>query len=457
MSEKKRNIQTVLSIITFTVILIYLINHVSVIWGIIGKGISMIMPFLIGCGIAFVINIPMSGIEKSLFKNENGRLYKYKRAISMAIAYLLAILVVALVMFVVVPEVGKTIGSLGSKIEEFINDLQAWIQKILSKHPDVAKQIVDELNNIEIKWDRIGSMVKDNGSTIMETTYTVFSSVIGTIVNIFIGLVFSIYILSQKEKLGKQTKMLCYSVFKENTADELMVFGKIANTTFAKFFTSQFREGIILGTMFAIVMAIIGMPYPLTIGVLIAFTALIPIFGAFIGLFIGSFLILIEEPKYVIWFIVLFFVLQFIENYFIYPKLVGGDVGLSAIWVLLAVLVGGDLMGVVGMFIFIPLVSVLYAYARSIIYRKLKKKEIDVDKKLVPDEAMPLMEGRRRLFARKAREKAREQAAKELHAEKLRKEKSGEQETDDKKAEERKSGEQAVEKEQSEEKEEQDV
>lgn len=458
MSEKKRNIQTVLSIITFTVILIYLINHVSVIWGIIGKGISMIMPFLIGCGIAFVINIPMSGIEKSLFKNENGRLYKYKRAISMAIAYLLAILVVALVMFVVVPEVGKTIGSLGSKIEEFINDLQAWIQKILAKHPDVAKQIVDELNNIEIKWDRIGSMVKDNGSTIMETTYTVFSSVIGTIVNIFIGLVFSIYILSQKEKLGKQTKMLCYSVFKENTADELMVFGKIANTTFAKFFTSQFREGIILGTMFAIVMAIIGMPYPLTIGVLIAFTALIPIFGAFIGLFIGSFLILIEEPKYVIWFIVLFFVLQFIENYFIYPKLVGGDVGLSAIWVLLAVLVGGDLMGVVGMFIFIPLVSVLYAYARSIIYRKLKKKEIDVDKKLVPDEAMPLMEGRRRLFARKAREKAREQAAKELHAEKLRKEKSGEQqETDDKKAEERKSGEQAAEKEQSEEKEEQDV
>ncbi|MBD5096165.1 MAG: AI-2E family transporter [Lachnospiraceae bacterium] len=433
MSEKKRNIQTVLSIITFTVILIYLINHISVIWGIIGKGISMIMPFLIGCGIAFVINIPMSSIEKSLFKNENGRFYKYKRAISMLIAYLLAILVVALVMFVVVPEVGKTIGNLGSKIEEFIKGVQDWIQRVLSKHPDIAKQIVDELDNIEIQWDRIGSMVKDNGSTIMETTYTVFSSIIGAVVNTFIGLVFSIYILSQKEKLGKQTKMLCYSAFKENTADELMVFGKIANTTFAKFFTSQFREGIILGTMFAIVMAIIGMPYPLTIGVLIAFTALIPIFGAFIGLFIGSFLILIEEPKYVIWFVVLFFVLQFIENYFIYPKLVGGDVGLSAIWVLLAVLVGGDLMGVVGMFIFIPLVSVLYAYARSIIYRKLKKKEIDVDKKLVPDEAMPLMEGRRRLFARKAREKAKEQAIKEQAAKEQEDEeqKSKEQEEND--------------------------
>ncbi|MCM1084218.1 MAG: AI-2E family transporter [Clostridium sp.] len=433
MSEKKRNIQTVLGIITFTVILIYLINHVSVIWGIIRKGISMIMPFLIGCGMAFVINIPMSGIEKSLFKNEDGKLYKYRRAISMVLAYMFAILVVVFVMFVVVPEVGKTIGSLGSKLEVFIKNVQEWIQKVLANHPDIAKQIVNELNNIEIQWDRIGSMVKDNGSSIMATTYTVFSSIIGAIVNIFIGLVFSIYILSQKEKLGKQTKMLCYSIFKENTADELMVFGKIANTTFAKFFTSQFREGIILGTMFAVVMAIIGMPYPLTIGVLIAFTALIPIFGAFIGLFIGSFLILIEEPKYVIWFIALFFILQFIENYFIYPKLVGGDIGLSAIWVLLAVLVGGDLMGVVGMLIFIPLVSVLYAYARSIIYRKLKKKEIDVDKKLVPDEAMPLMEGRHRLFARKAREKAREDAAKEQKAEeqKAEEQKAKEQETEE--------------------------
>jgi len=145
------------------------------------------------------------------------------------------------------------------------------------------------------------------------------------------------------------------------------------------------------------------MPYPLTTGVLIAFTALIPIFGAFIGLFICGFLILVDTPSKLIWFIVLFFVIQFIENYFIYPKLVGGDIGLSAIWVLLAVLVGGDLMGVAGMLIFIPLVSVLYAYMRSIIYRKLKHKKINVDEKQVPDNVVPLMEGRRRLFRTKVK------------------------------------------------------
>ena len=157
--------------------------------------------------------------------------------------------------------------------------------------------------------------------------------------------------------------------------------------------------------MFAVSMAIFGMPYPLTVGVLMAFTALIPVFGAFIGCFIGGFLILVDNPSMLIWFIVLFFVIQFIENNFIYPKLVGGDVGLSAIWVLLAVLVGGDLMGVVGMFIFIPLVSVLYAYFRSIVFRKLKKREIDVDKKEVPDDVMPLMSNKRRMFQMKGRAK----------------------------------------------------
>ncbi|MDE6025128.1 MAG: AI-2E family transporter [Lachnospiraceae bacterium] len=408
MSEKKKNIQTILGIITFTVILIYLLNHLGIIFSLLGGLVSLLTPFLLGCAIAFIINIPMSGIEAALFKNENGGLYKFKRIISMIITYILAILVVGLVIFVVVPEVASTVDTIRLKLPGMIDEIIGWVQRYSEKYPDITSQITKEISNIEIKWEQLGAMFKDNGTTILTKTFSIFSSIISGVVNTFIGLVFSMYILVEKEKLGKQAKMICYSAFKEGTADELLVFGKLAATTFAKFFTGQFREGIILGTMFAVVMAIIGLPYPVTIGVLIAFTALIPIFGAFIGLFIGAFLILIESPKLVIWFVVLFFVLQFIENYFIYPKLVGGDIGLSAIWVLLAVLVGGNLMGVVGMFIFIPLVSVIYAYVRSIVYRKLKKKSIDVDSKSVPDDAVPLMEGRRRMFARKAKEKQKE-------------------------------------------------
>lgn len=400
MREKKQIIRTVLGLIIFTVLFIYLINNLDIVANAAQTLWSLLFPFILGCGIAFVINIPMRSIEGSLFKKEDGRLYKWKRPISMVIAYLLALLVVVIVIFVVVPEVADTIASIRDKLPGFIDKAKEWLLKYTKKYPEIAKAISD----FEPDLTKLSSLFKDNGSTIITTTVNIFSSIIGMVINVLVGIVFSFYILVQKEKLAKQLKMVCYALFKEGTADELMVFGKIANTTFSKFFSCQFREGIILGAMFLVVMTVFGFPYSLTIGVLIAFTALIPVFGAFIGLFIGCFLILVEEPKYLLWFIILFFVLQFIENYFIYPKLVGDDIGLSAIWVLLAVIVGGDLMGVAGMLIFIPLASVMYAYTRSIVYRKLKKRKINVDKKKVPDNVVPLMEGRRRLFSPRSHE-----------------------------------------------------
>lgn len=405
MKEKKRAIRLILGIIVFTVLFIYLINHISMVGTFFSTLLSLLFPFILGCGIAFVINIPMRNIEQKLFKNEQGKLYRLKRPISIIITYLLALLVVGLVIFVVVPEVADTINSVKDALPGFVEKAKAWALQYTEKYPEVTKQIM----SIEPQWEEIGDLFKDKGSTILTTTVSIFSSVISGVVNTLIGIVFSFYILAQKEKLGKQVKMVCYALFKESVADEMMVFGKIANTTFSKFFSCQFREGIILGSMFLVAMTIFRFPYPLTIGVLIAFTALIPVFGAFFGLFIGAFLILVESPKYLLGFIILFFVLQFIENYFIYPKLVGGDIGLSAIWVLLAVTVGGDLMGVVGMLIFIPLVSVFYAYGRSIILRKLKKKNINVDDKQVPENAIPLFESRRRLF--QPRSHARQQKA----------------------------------------------
>ncbi|MBR3599395.1 MAG: AI-2E family transporter [Lachnospiraceae bacterium] len=402
MREKKQTMRMVLSVITFTVILIYLVNHTSVIAYFLQKIISIILPFLIGCGIAFVINIIMKSIEDGFFKNKHSKLYKHKRAISMAASYIMTLLVVSLVLFVVVPELKDTFEKIGQKLPGFIAKAKEIVLKYTTRFPEITEAI----NNIDpekINWSGIGSFMKDGGTSLLSTTVSIFSSIISAVVNIFIGIIFSIYILSQKEKLGRQVKMLIYAIFKESTADELMVFGKIANTTFSKFFTCQFREGIILGSMFVIAMSLFGFPFPLTVGVLMAFTALIPVFGAFIGLFIGAFLILVDSPGYVIWFIVMFFVMQTIENYLIYPRLVGGDIGLNAIWVLLAVLVGGDLMGVVGMLVFIPLVSVLYAYLRSLVQRKLKYKNINVDDKLVPDDVVPLMESRRRVFAPKSK------------------------------------------------------
>lgn len=398
--ERKKAIRTIVALIVFTVLFIYFVYHAYVITNFLSRALSLMFPFFLGCAIAFVINIPMRGIENALFKDPTKKIYKAKRAISMALAYILVVLVIALVMFEVIPEVGKTFTALREQVPGFVDKTKSWVLQYTEKYPEVAKAIKD----FEIDMDAVGDLFKNNGTTILSTTVTIFSSIISIITNVVIGFVFSLYILSKKEHLGRQMKMLIYALFKENVADELLVFAKVANTTFSKFFTCQFREAIIIGSMFGISMAILQMPMAITIGVLIGFTALIPIFGAFFGLFIACFMLFVIAPKYVIWFIILFFVLQFIENNFIYPKLVGGDIGLSAIWVLLAVIVGGDLMGVVGMFVFIPLVSVFYAYFRSIVYRKLRKKKVNIDEKEAPDDVVPLMESRRRLFQRKAKE-----------------------------------------------------
>lgn len=401
--EKKRIVRLILVIITFTVLLVYFVNHTKAIRGFVGRIISLLFPFVLGCGIAFIINIPMKSIENKLFKREDSRLYRYKRGISMMLAYLAALSVIFIVCFIVIPEVKDTVLDIYYKLPQAAENVKTFLLEKTEKYPDIKERIY----NVNIDWEKyeekVTSFFASNGGNLVSVTVNIFSSIISAISNTFIALVFSLYILGSKEILARQLKMFIYAMFKEKSADEMMVLGRIANQTFSKFFASQFREGIILGTMFAVVMQIIRMPYALTIGVLIAFTALIPVFGAFIGLFIGCFLILVEAPKMVIWFIVLFFVLQFIENNFIYPRLVGGDVGLSPIWVLLAVLAGGDLMGIVGMFVFIPLVSVIYSYVRSIIYRSLKAKSIDIDAKVVADDVVPLMEQRRRMFRRRPR------------------------------------------------------
>lgn len=212
------------------------------------------------------------------------------------------------------------------------------------------------------------------------STINVAGSAISGIVSAVVGFVFAIYILLQKERLGRQVRMIAYSLLPEKAADKFFKISNMTSDTFSKFLSGQCLEACILGSMFAIVLAIFRMPYVALISVLIAFTALIPIVGAFIGCVIGAFLIFMISPVKAVWFVVIFLVLQQIEGNFIYPKVVGSSVGLPAIWVLAVVTVGGKLMGVIGMLVMIPLSSVLYAIFREFIYNKLKTKTERVQK-----------------------------------------------------------------------------
>ena len=230
MKDKKHLVQLILAIITFTVLLIFVVNHLHIISGFFGMVFSVLLPFLIGCGIAFVLNIPMRGIEQGIFKNEKNRLYRFRRPISMVLTYIAALLFIALVLFVVVPEVADTVGKVKELLPGFVNRAKELALAYTKNVPAISEKIA----GIEPDFDQIFSFFNDNGGEIMSATVSIFSSIIGTVINIFIGIIFSAYILAQKEKLGRQTKLVIYALFKEKTADELMVFGKIASTTFSK-------------------------------------------------------------------------------------------------------------------------------------------------------------------------------------------------------------------------------
>ena len=331
--------------------------------------LGIIRPFLYGAAIAFGLNIPMKAIENGLFARvKNPKADKIKRPASIFLSFAAVILVVVLVTVPVIPQVTKTMMELGNKIPQFLVDAQIWLEELFVSQPQLIA-ILEEFDPAGMNWTSVVNTVVDflkNGlGNMVTSTVTVASTIIGGVVNIFVALVFSFYILAQKEKLGDQFKRVLHAYCPQKVYDRILEVFSLTGKNFSNFITGQCTEAVILGSMFVISMAVFRFPYAVMVGVLIAFTALIPIVGAFVGCFVGAFLIMVDDPVKAVWFLVLFIVLQQIEGNLIYPHVVGNSVGLPSIWVLAAVTVGGSLMGVMGMLIFIPIVSTVYALIRE--------------------------------------------------------------------------------------------
>ena len=342
------------------------------IWGI-------LFPFVLGGAIAFVINVPMSFLEKKIFgktKDENKVGKKLARPISLLLTIILAVGVIALVMFGVIPQLTRTMGSLMISIANFVPQMQSWIREFSHNNQDIMKLVNQVQFNQDqaIKWGI--SILGSGAGNMMNTTMSAVGSIVSGFATFFIAFSFACYILFQKEKLHVQIRKVFFAFISKQKAEAFLKICSLTYQTFANFLTGQCVEAVILGSMFVVTLSILKMPYALLIGTLIAFTALIPIFGAFIGCAVGCFLIFMVNPKQAILFIIVFLILQQIEGNLIYPHVVGGSVGLPSIWVLAAVSVGGSLMGIVGMLIFIPLMSVVYALFREVVYIKLRQKNI---------------------------------------------------------------------------------
>ena len=379
MDLSKMSIKKIRELIVFTALLVVALWKFDVVLGVLKTIWDIIFPFVLGGAIAFLTNVPMSFLEKKIFENvkkKNKIVRKLKRPISLILTIVLVVGVIALVMFGVIPQLTRTMGTLVTSINDFIPQMQSWIGEFFHNNQEIMN-LVDQIEfdpDQAIKWGI--SLLGNGAGNMMNTTMSAVGSIVSGVATFFIAFSFACYILFQKEKLHIQIRKVFFAFLPRQKADTFLKVCSITYRTFANFLAGQCLEAVILGSMFVVTLSILRMPYALLIGILIAFTALIPIFGAFIGCAVGSFLIFMVNPQQAILFVIVFLVLQQIEGNLIYPHVVGESVGLPSIWVLAAVTIGGNLMGIVGMLVFIPLLSVLYTIFREFVYLRLKKQNI---------------------------------------------------------------------------------
>lgn len=411
MELDKQTIKKIIGLISFAILLSWGLKNTEFIKSLIALALGLLQPFLIGGVIAFVVNVPMRALENTCFiKPYQKRLaaqaaakptgkgaakaldkvpfwYRAKRPLSLILSLLLVLGVIGVGTLIVVPETVSSFSSIVNNLRNFPLMLNQWAQELMNWMPQAAVWL-EELNlNLDltsIDWREIITQVvnflQNGAGNVLNTTFTVASGIFNGIVTGFLAIVFSFYLLMNKEKLGSQTKQLLYALLKEPHADYLVRVGQMTNRTFSKFLSGQCVEAVILATLFFVSMSILRFPYAMIISTLIAFTALIPVFGAFIGCVVGAFLILLVDPVRAFWFVVLFLFLQQFEGNIIYPRVVGSSVGLPSMWVLVAVTLGGSMMGVLGMLVYIPMFSVFYRLIREAVSDRLKAKQVPAEK-----------------------------------------------------------------------------
>ena len=385
---------------------------------------KIISPFVIGAMLAFVFNVPMRAIENQLTDIKRPGL---RRGLAILLTIFMLILILTFVVELLVPQLQKTLESLMLTVPAFAKRTVANLMEFLDAHPELnelaenyaAKANID-LQNID--WTSlIQKSVKvlgDSVSSLIGSAVTAIGSVSSFFITLFVSVAFSIYCLGRKEILATQGRRILYAILPEKWADHIVSVMRLTNVTFSNFISGQCLEACILGSLFAIAMLLFGMPYIPLVSVIIAVTALVPVVGAFVGCVLGAFFILVESPMEAVTFVAMFLVLQQLENNLIYPRVVGTSIGLPGMWVLVAVTIGGNVMGVAGMLIMIPMASVLYALLGEFTDKRLKEKEIDATKLVAqpPDIQSKFQEHREK--SRKAKALKKEQREQKIRKQK---------------------------------------
>ena len=345
----------------------------------VGLAFSLLAPLLIGVCIAFVLNLMMVGLERlwdrALAKWRSRWNAKLKRPVCLTLTMVLFLGIIFAIFFILIPRLEEAGSTLAANIPTYVDQFQAW-WKNLSDFAGSHGVTLPELTlSAEQVRDTITGFLQERGDSVVNTTLNITSSIVGALVNVLLALVFSLYMLAQKETLLAQSKRLLRRALPQKAADKLLAVLHLTNNAFSSFVTGQVTEAVILGTLCCLGMLLLGLPYALPVSVIIAALSLIPIFGAWIGAATGAFLIVFQSPIKALTFLIFLLILQQVEGNLIYPRVVGKSVGLPGLWVLAAVTIGGGAFGILGMLLGVPVCSVVYSLVQAYIRTKPESEE----------------------------------------------------------------------------------
>lgn len=370
--------RTLAGLIAFGIILNVVLHNLGGVAAWLTTMVGILTPVILGCVIAFLLNIPVASLERYVFKKRRNRflqlLHKIRRPLSITISLVAVFAVLVGVVAIVLPQLTNALSGAVSKVRMLVDELRVY----LTEYEDEAPELVQWLNSVNIDWDGIrnwaNNLLKNGIAPTVSFVTTAATSVFGTATNLILALILAVNLLACKETLSRQSKALLRAYVKPDKAERTIEIGQMSHKVFSAFVSGQVVEALILAVMCFFGMLIFRFPYAFLVSVVVAITALVPIFGAWAAAVIGAILILTVNPMQALWFLVFFIILQQIEGNLIYPRVVGTQVGLPAMWVLIAITIGGGVLGIGGMLLSVPTCAVMYAVVRRALNDRLEKR-----------------------------------------------------------------------------------
>lgn len=349
-------------LIVFAGIVLALSLNLKEILEVIGEGLDILHPILLGCIVAFVLNIVVRYWEKVVFPNtKNEKLNKLRRPLCIVLSFISVAFILFLVYLLVIPQLMKSLSIFSDRFPEIYSKFREKALMYSSSFPSLKQKIMAS--------DKTGQEVIQNFISMLTTwtsnLFNIIGSVFGVLANSVMAMIIAIYMVSGKETLGRQFNKLFLKYIPAKFVDRMYYVLRVANSTFAAFFTGQFIEAIILGSLCALGLFVFGFPYAPMIGSVVGMTALIPLVGAYIGGSFGFIMIFTQDPIKAVLFVLFLIILQQIEGNIIYPRVVGGSVGLPGIWVIIAIIIGGGIGGITGVLFGVPIAATLYKLTKN--------------------------------------------------------------------------------------------